>query len=380
MASPRKGTDVDLPPVPPKKEHYATRYKREIAEQKSEVERLLQFIEVNHLSEKLQDYKASSSTVAGVSSSQETDEQGDHDGDDGGDDGDDDGSSGDEPSEEPHEEDTRMIDIFIRKGFDRTSSTRWTKFSVSLNWTTDSLAFMVYQKWQVKPSDQKLLLNDEVMSFDKSISENGLKDKDQLLLLLTIKGGVLRRQHVDKAQAMTAVKKKIEKNYKGDTATSSTVSDSDFPPSFLAFVNEHSQKVQEFKALKASIGGQFVATCMRNLSTTNLEFLQKVFKNTPGSKKLSNEEKAVRAFQVLFPSLTVLEKCQSKMSEMESDVIVQLLHWFVDEFHQFNEQSGQLSIDGSLFLKKIDAELESRHNQVSVNVNSEAVAGNCNLQ
>ena len=213
----------------------------------------------------------------------------------------------------------------------------------------------------------------------RSFQDNAVQNNTPLVLMVRGIGGVLRRQQpTGKAEAMTAVKKKIEKNYKSETPDH-PIAEDDTPASFRAYVSEYNQKVAEFVLMKTTIGEHFVATCLKQMSTEKLQLLKTIFTNVPGKKKLTNEEKVERALPVIFPQIKTLGVCQTKLVELEGETIVKLFHLFIEEFHLFSEQTGKLQMDGALFLKKIDAVLESRLGEAS-DVSSDAVASQCVVQ
>ena len=78
----------------------------------------------------------------------------------------------------------------------------------------------------------------------RSFQDNAVQNNMPLVLMVRGIGGVLRRQQpTGKAEAMTAVKKKIEKNYKSETPDH-PIAEDDIPASFRAYVSEYNQKWQ----------------------------------------------------------------------------------------------------------------------------------------
>eukprot|EP00438_Fugacium_kawagutii_P012994 Skav204137 [mRNA] locus=scaffold4340:64785:77175:+ [translate_table: standard] len=224
---------------------------------------------------------------------------------------------------------------------------------------------------------QKMELDTCLQNYLEDENTNGL----DVEIVLVLRGGGLRRPPPKKDEAMRLVKKKIEKHYREQTEDDTVaVADDDLPQSFKTFLQESiTDKVNEFMLMKSTIGQNYVATCLRTLPMDSLKVLQTIFTHKQGTKKLSNEEKAVRCLQVLFPAMATIAKCQSKLTEMENDTTVKMLHLFVDEFHNFNEQTGVLQMDGALFLSKVQREISNREDR-GASVNTEAVANNCIVQ
>ena len=192
-----------------------------------------------------------------------------------------------------------------------------------------------------------------------------------------LKGGGLRRPPVRKEDAMKLVKKKIEKSYKDDTLDT-VAPPSDLPQTFQTFVEEHTMNFNQTLLMKTTIGSTFVASCLRTLPVDKLKILETIFKPASGTKKLTNEEKVVSSLEVIVPSMATLAKCQVKLTELQNDATVKMLHLFLEEFHTFNEQSGMLMMDGAGFLAKIGREIKDREERLT-DANVEAVANTCQL-
>ena len=204
-----------------------------------------------------------------------------------------------------------------------------------------------------------------------------------VVLELKIRGGApfgVRRPFLKKEQALAQLKKKLDKNYKPDAEMD--FGDAQLTPSFVAFVKEIDDKFAQFLSLKNRCGSSFLSMGLKQVSDADLTALEALFSPKRGvGKNLTVEEKCVKALEMLYPTLGLLERCSKKMEHMHQDIMLSLLKLFADEFHQYQENVGQISLDGSAFYHQVVNELGRRRNEVGQpEVNANAMASNCVLQ
>lgn len=166
-----------------------------------------------------------------------------------------------------------------------------------------------------------------------------------VIVELTLRGGApfgVRRPFLKKEQALAQLKKKLDKNYKPDAEMN--FGDAQLTPSFVAFVKEIDDKFAEFLSLKNRCGSSFLSMGLKQVSDADLTALEALFSPRRGvGKNLTVEEKCVKALEMLYPTLGLLERCSKKMEHTHQDIMLSLLKLFADEFHQYQENVGQIS-------------------------------------
>ena len=148
-----------------------------------------------------------------------------------------------------------------------------------------------------------------------------------VVLELKIRGGApfgVRRPFLKKEQALAQLKKKLDKNYKPDAEMD--FGDAQLTPSFVAFVKEIDDKFAEFLSLKNRCGSSFLSMGLKQVSDADLTALEALFSPRRGvGKNLTVEEKCVKALEMLYPTLGLLERCSKKMEHTHQDIMLSLL-------------------------------------------------------
>lgn len=322
--------------------------------------------------------------VSGSGGSDEPGQERDHDNDKG--DDSEDPEDPDEPSDEPSDEEDfpnleDMIDITVRKNFDRGTFVKTMMCKVHPSWRTSSLSFMVYQEWHIRPSSQRLLYENNEISLDLTFEENHIGHGSELDLRMTLCGGVagVRKTFLKRDQALVQLKKTQTEKFM--TPDELDISNNLLPESFTTFITEEQSKVSELLALKIRLGSNFTKSCLRHLDTDTVNVVRQIFTSNRVRKErhMSSEEKVLKMLPLLFPHLQRLENCSNKLAHVQNRIQLDLLHHFSEEFGSYSEAQGRTTLDVQPFVKMLDAEFELRSNHV-VASNQDAIAGNCSLQ
>ena len=170
----------------------------------------------------------------------------------------------------------------------------------------------------------------------------------------------VRKEHLkSKEEAITKLKTNIEKVYQPDD--DDNIPNEQLNQTFVSFIGEVNTKFTEFLSLKNRCGVAFLSMAMRQVSTEDLQYLETLFSPNRGSgKNLTVEQKSVKALELLYPSLKLLDLCQQKLSYTKQDILSSLMKTFGEEFSNYQPQAGSITLDGTQFLRQVSSELEKR--------------------
>ncbi|CAJ1406438.1 unnamed protein product [Effrenium voratum] len=276
-----------------------------------------------------------------------------------------------------------FITLYAKMNFSCVNLVVASNLTIFVNpkWKMKTFTTMLSGQVKISPNCLRLMnVKGETLYCSLSYEDNMVRDFDTISVSMELKGGARttkKPMFVKKEDALKHLKDKLEATHK---VNASTEIDQEMSETFHALVNELKLKQHEFETLRTRIGQNFITICLRHLDTESLSVLKTLFTNVPGTKNLTNDERAARAVQVLFPTVKLVQKYVSVLQSIESETTTALLHMFVDEFHNFNAQAGILNIDGQSFLEKVKQELSSRNDRQPADLNVDAVSSNCILQ
>ena len=178
-----------------------------------------------------------------------------------------------------------------------------------------------------------------------------------------------------KGEALQRLKQNVEKVFR--PSEDDDVPNDRLPPSFLLFISEMNDKFSEFLGLKSRCGDAFITMGLRQMSDTDLKYLDTLFAPKRGfGKNLTVEEKMLKALEAIYPPLLSVVLAQKKLDHTRQDIIHSLMLEIAMSFHQYQEQAGSIALDGSLFHKTVEKEISRRQLSSQPDVN-ESSFQNC---
>ena len=182
-----------------------------------------------------------------------------------------------------------------------------------------------------------------------------------------------------KEKAIQALKARAVGNIKKTEDVDSTMQ---FPDDFQSFLANAKKHLEDVKMLKAS-GVSVVNAGLRLLSDSDIQTVKEIM-DTSGyaGRRGSSEERVLKAVDVMFPRMAMLENAKLAISKMQDSMTAEFVSIYADEYHCY--VSGSATFDNVSFMKSIDkeigvrAELQARSHG-SVQVQSEGQGQNCTI-
>ena len=190
----------------------------------------------------------------------------------------------------------------------------------------------------------------------------------QVGMRLVLKGGGLVRKTVTKTEALKALKDKSAKNTQKEITFDESIS---FPETLQNFLNQERSKIDQIKVLHAQ-NVPVVKLGLKGASTELLNKLKDVMTIKRGQRRGSSEERALKAMDLLFPSLPLLENSAKKIEHEQQCMTQSMMGIYLDTYHSFN--GNECKFNNEKFLADIDITLEERNP-----TNNQPEGANCTI-
>ena len=209
-------------------------------------------------------------------------------------------------------------------------------------------------------------------------------DGHTLLLRPRVRGGgraVKKPFLKTKEEAVSFLKSTYAKNYQPNDEDN--LPNEQLPDEIIALVAKVNTKYAEFLTIRQRCGQHFTALGLKQLSQEDLAFLEGLFKSNRAKtqgRNLTTEEKFIQATHILFEPIKMLNNCEKKLLYTKEELTTSLLKLYVDEFGNYSETSGNISLDAGAFYKLVDAEVKRRALPSIPEVNEQNVGNTCSIQ
>ena len=242
------------------------------------------------------------------------------------DDDDNDDDPSDDPDNEPSEEmmrEMRGITIYVRKTFD----VQQTKaFYVMPSWKLFSLRYLVFHKFRVPPFFQRFrTIGGDDLHFNLTFAENGLTDNQEILLTLTLDGGVKRT--IVKERDETKILR-LKQRIRSDVREV----DEDEVEALVATLAE----------AKGYLGDENF-TVQSLLGDASLETLKEVLELAPiGVNGRASNAKMTSIIHKLVPCLQKLQEGLTTCKDLYQHIYHAFMTQYADEFNKMTGNDAQL--------------------------------------
>lgn len=264
------------------------------------------------------------------------------------DDGDD-----DEPEDLPEtdDEECEHFTIFLKPDFNTNRNITY-EVVAKPSWKLRVLKPIAYQKWKTPISSMTLKTpSGATLHENLTIGQNGIINQGSIHVSLQGRGGGLSR-YMKKDEAMLHVKQKITKQLRKTSAP-----DNDLKEEFRSFQSVFQRAMDNINLMKGQ-GTRVIDAGIRNLSSEDLTNIKEIMDYQNRKRRGNTEDKLVKVVSTMFPLCRDLEDSISHLQQTQEKMMEQLLHLYLDEFHEFKD--GSVQFDNASFLRQIDGEIHAR--------------------